>query len=78
MEATPTPNSPQAPQIWFAGQFLQLQDLRQGFNPKLEQLIGKKALKFALLDNCLYYPFTEAQIQYWKPFNLGLGRFLER
>ena len=37
--------------------------LRQGFNPKLEQLICKKALKFVLLYNFSDL-FTEVRIWY--------------
>ena len=48
------------------------------FNLKLEQLSGRKALKFALLCNSFSDPFPEVEIWYQKNFKFVLGRFLER
>ena len=44
----------------------------------LEQLVCKEALKLVLPHN--YFPdlFPEVQIWYRKPFEFGLGHFLER
>ena len=48
------------------------------FNLKLEQLSGKKDVRFALLHNSSSDVFTEIEIWYYKNFKFVLVRFLER